>query len=234
MNFVFLLQLPLQSMEPPPFEELKFPLSEEVYQHMLEEMKTEPRQVVMHVQLHAPTTKRTKSKSVSSNGGDGHTATPNASSRRSSKTKASKLATTATRFNGGKNTQRGGGGAGAGGGSKVNGGGKEDYYDDGIDYDPEQDEDEEDEDVLLLEEDDDYHHHLAPQDDDKLPASGMVGHAANANLYDSSIDAYLDQQEGLDDEELAEEDPFVDDDPNDPEWKRNAGGVRHERVRKRI
>lgn len=201
---------------------------------MLEEMKTEPRQVMTHVHLQAPN-KRIKSKSVSSNGGDGHTATHSANSRRSSKTKASKLATTATRLNGGKNTQRGGG-AGAGGGSKINGGDREqqDYYDDGIDYEPEQDEDEDEEDVLLLEEDDDYHHHLAPQDNDKLPVSSTVGHAGNANLYDSSIDAYLDQQDGLDDDELAEEDPFIDDDPNDPEWKRNAGGVRHERVRKRI
>lgn len=201
---------------------------------MLEEMKTEPRQVMTHVHLQAPN-KRIKSKSVSSNGGDGHTATHSANSRRSSKTKASKLSTTATRLNGGKNTQRGGG-AGAGGGSKINGGDREqqDYYDDGIDYEPEQDEDEDEEDVLLLEEDDDYHHHLAPQDNDKLPVSSTVGHAGNANLYDSSIDAYLDQQDGLDDDELAEEDPFIDDDPNDPEWKRNAGGVRHERVRKRI
>jgi len=221
-------------LDPPPFEPLQFPLSKEVYQRLLAEMNIEPKAPRLSLPVTTTTAKRTKSKSVSSNGGnDGGnpttTTTTNSGSRRSSKAKAtnaSKLAQTTTtmlmtqqRLNGsGKNAQR-----------ATNGGGKNDYAIDAMDYGPEDEEDEEEEEEeLLLEEDDDYHHYLAPPDDDPLPAG--VGDD-DANLYNASIDAYLGEQEGIEEEELAD-DPFMDDDPNDPEWKRSV--VRHERMRKRV
>lgn len=161
--------------------------------------------------------KRIKSKSVSSNG---ESTTTNSSSRRSSKAKAtnsSKL----TRLNGGKNAAK----QAAPKPNHINGS-QDDGYDDGIDYLPEEDDDDDEEELMLLEEDDDYHY-LAPPDDDQVPDA-----ANHANAYNASIDAYLGEREGLDDEELVD-DPFMDDDPNDPEWKRNIG-VRHERMRKRV
>ncbi|KAL7727291.1 hypothetical protein ACLKA6_016043 [Drosophila palustris] len=212
-------QLPL---DPPPFEPLQFPLSKEVYQRLLAEMNIEPKAPKLSLPV-TVNTKRTKSKSVSSNGGDGNTTTTNSGSRRSSKAKAtntSKLAqTTATmRLNGSKNAQC----------TTAQSNGGKDHYDDGMVNEPEDDDyTEEDEEELLLEDDDDYHY-LAPPEDDQLTS----GIGDNANLYNASIDAYLGEHEGLDDEELAD-DPFMDDDPNDPEWKRSVA-VRNERMRKRV
>ncbi|XP_034488559.1 uncharacterized protein LOC117792499 [Drosophila innubila] len=226
-------ELPQLPLDPPPFEPLQFPLSKDVYQRLLAEMNIEPKAPRLSLPV-TVNTKRTKSKSVSSNGGDGNTTATtatNSSSRRSSKAKAtnaSKLAQTTTtmlmtqRLNGGKNAQRAT--------AQLNGG--KHVYDNGIVYGPEDDDDDEDdeeeeEEELLLEEDDDYHY-LAPPEDDQLPS----GIGDDANLYNASIDAYLGEQEGLDEEELAD-DPFMDDDPNDPEWKRSVA-VRNERMRRRV
>lgn len=207
-SLVLTLNLFQQTQDPPPFEPLQFPLSEEVYQRLLAEMYAEPKEPA----IPAAPAKRTKSKSVSSNG-DGSTTT--AGRRRSSKAKAtsgSKLAQSAAPLNGSKNAKKSVA-------PHINGA-QDDGYDDVIDYEPDEDENE-----LLLEEDDDYHYLAAP--DDQLPSG-----TNNANAYNASIDAYLGEHEALDDEELAD-DPFMDDDPNDPEWKRSIG-VRHERMRKRV
>lgn len=82
----------------------------------------------------------------------------------------------------------------------------------------------EEEEMLLEDEDDDYpKHHLAPLDDEE-PSTPDVEH----ELYDSAIDAYLADPEAL--EEDMGEDPFEDDDPNDPEWKTRTEGVRSRRI----
>ncbi|KRK03736.1 uncharacterized protein LOC6537135 isoform X6 [Drosophila yakuba] len=82
----------------------------------------------------------------------------------------------------------------------------------------------EEEEMLLEEEDDDYpKHHLAPLDDEE-PSTPDV----EQDLYDSAIDAYLGDPEAL--EEDMGEDPFEDDDPNDPEWKTRTEGVRSKRI----
>ncbi|XP_030239060.1 uncharacterized protein LOC108660037 [Drosophila navojoa] len=208
--------------DPPPFEPLNFPLSEEAYQRLLADINIEPKEPATPATTSVAATapgKRIKSKSVSSNG-DG--TTTSSSSRRSSKAKAtnsSKL----PRLNGGKNAAKR-----AAAKSVHSNGGQEVGYDDGIDYLPEADDDEEEEEMLLLEEDDDYHHYLAPPEDDQVPGASKN----DANAYNASIDAYLGEGEGLDDDDLVD-DPFMDDDPNDPEWKRNIG-ARHERMRKRV
>ncbi|XP_051864186.1 platelet binding protein GspB isoform X1 [Drosophila albomicans] len=218
--------------EPPPFEPLVFPLSEETYQRLLTELRAEPKEQKLSTSFSSTTTsKRAKSKSVSSNGGDGNSSTASGS-RRSSKAKASKLSKTTTRslmtqrLNGVKNAKRQNA-------TRLNGGKEQlqqqgDYDDARDDFDPEDDdEEEEEEDELLLEEDDDYHYLAPPPEDEPLPKSVND----DSNLYDASIDAYLGEHDVLDDE-LAD-DPFVDDDPNDPEWKRSIG-ARHERMRKRV
>ncbi|KAH8311592.1 hypothetical protein KR044_007118 [Drosophila immigrans] len=220
-------------MEPPPFEPLIFPLSEDTYQRLLAELLTEPKEPKLSTSFTSTTTtsKRAKSKSVSSNGGDGSSSTASGS-RRSSKAKASKLSKTTTtslmtqRLNGGvKNAKRQNA-------PRLNGGKEQQLnqhgdYDDGRDdFDPE-DEEEEEEDELLLEEDDDYHYLAPPPEDEPVPKSVND----DSNLYDASIDAYLGEHDVLDDEMA--DDPFMDDDPNDPEWKRSIG-VRHERMRKRV
>ncbi|XP_060649678.1 uncharacterized protein LOC132786926 isoform X6 [Drosophila nasuta] len=218
--------------EPPPFEPLVFPLSEETYQRLLTELRAEPKEQKLSTSFSSTSTsKRAKSKSVSSNGGDGNSSTASGS-RRSSKAKASKLSKTTTRslmtqrLNGVKNAKRQNA-------TRLNGGKEQlqqqgDYDDARDDFDPEDDdEEEEEEDELLLEEDDDYHYLAPPPEDEPLPKSVND----DSNLYDASIDAYLGEHDVLDDE-LAD-DPFMDDDPNDPEWKRSIG-ARHERMRKRV
>jgi len=51
---------------------------------------------------------------------------------------------------------------------------------------------------------------------------------AEQDLYDAAIDAYLGDPDAL--EEDMADDPFEDDDPNDPEWKTRAEGVRSRRI----
>nr|XP_036673446.1 uncharacterized protein LOC118877700 isoform X1 [Drosophila suzukii] len=147
--------------------------------------------------------KRAKSKSISSNC-DGPSSTGGSSSRRSSKTKI--------KLNGQLNHRLNGHPAAA---TKVNGaeGGKETEV-----SEPEE------EDILLEEEDDDYpKHHLAPLDDEEPSTPD-----AEQDLYDAAIDAYLGDPDAL--EEDMADDPFEDDDPNDPEWKTRAEGVRSRRI----
>ncbi|XP_017054773.2 LOW QUALITY PROTEIN: uncharacterized protein LOC108097145 [Drosophila ficusphila] len=82
----------------------------------------------------------------------------------------------------------------------------------------------EEEDMLLEEEDDDYpKHHLAPLDDEEQSTPD-----AEQDQYDAAIDAYLGDPEAL--EEDMADDPFEDDDPNDPEWKTRTDGVRSRRI----
>ncbi|XP_070143194.1 pneumococcal serine-rich repeat protein isoform X3 [Drosophila kikkawai] len=187
--------------QPSLFEPLVFPLSEEVYQHLLAETYATPASI--------PSTKRAKTKSVSSNcDGSSFTGAGGSSgSRRSSKSK--------TKLNNGQ----------------INGhpmAAKIDVIEDEIERvalegdgglsEPEE------EDVLLEVEDDDYpKHHLAPLDDEQESTPD-----AELNLYDSAIDAYLGDQEAL--EEDMAEDPFEDDDPNDPEWKNRTDGSRSRRI----
>ncbi|KAH8265307.1 hypothetical protein KR038_003781 [Drosophila bunnanda] len=191
--------------QPSVFEPLIFPLSEEVYQRLLAETYATPTSM--------SSTKRAKTKSVSSNcdgssftGGGG-----SGSSRRSSKSK--------TKLNNGQLN------------GQING------HPMAAKIDTIEDDDErvlvegdggisepEEEDVLLEEEDDDYpKHHLAPLDDEQESTPD-----AELNLYDSAIDAYLGDQEAL--EEDMAEDPFEDDDPNDPEWKNRTDGSRSRRT----
>jgi len=147
--------------------------------------------------------KRAKSKSISSNC-DGPSSTGGSSSRRSSKTKI--------KLNGQLNGRLNGHPAAA---TKINGaeGGKETEV-----SEPEE------EDILLEEEDDDYpKHHLAPLDDEEPSTPD-----AEQDLYDAAIDAYLGDPDAL--EEDMADDPFEDDDPNDPEWKTRAEGVRSRRI----
>ncbi|KAH8336281.1 hypothetical protein KR074_007166 [Drosophila pseudoananassae] len=175
----------------PSFEPLQFPLSEEVYQRMLEETYATPRYLTV--------SKRAKSKSVSSNcdGSSSQGAGSKAGSRRSSKTK--------TKLNGQIN--------GHPAAAKSNGVGK-----DGDVSEPEE------EDLLLEEEEDDYpKHHLVPLDDEQQSAPDV-----EPDVYDEAIKAYLGDQEGLD-EDLGN-DPFEDDDPNDPEWRNRTDGVRSRRA----
>ncbi|KAI8045825.1 hypothetical protein M5D96_002014 [Drosophila gunungcola] len=146
--------------------------------------------------------KRAKSKSVSSNC-DGSSSTGCSGSRRSSKSKI--------KLNGQLNGQLNGHPAAA----KING--ADGARESGI-SEPE------DEDVLMEEEDDDYpKHHLAPLDDEEQSTPD-----AELDLYDAAIDAYLGDPEAL--EEDMAEDPFEDDDPNDPEWKTRTEGVRSRRI----
>ncbi|KAH8243266.1 hypothetical protein KR032_006067 [Drosophila birchii] len=189
--------------QPSIFEPLVFPLSEEVYQSLLAETYATPASM--------SGTKRAKSKSVSSNcdGSSFTGAAAGSSSRRSSKTK--------TKLNGQLNGQINIHPMSA----KIDG--TEDdvgtvmVEDAGI-SEPEE------EDVLLEEEDDDYpKHHLAPLDDEQESTPDV-----ELNLYDSAIDAYLGDQEAL--EEDMAEDPFDDDDPNDPEWKNRTDGSRSRRI----
>lgn len=89
--------------------------------------------------------------------------------------------------------------------------------------------------------DDDYKHHLAPNDDDNhhLTADSML---CDDEYDDAFTDEYgnyksdfsrcrgrrrrrADSEEG----ESSEEDPFADDDPNDPEWQRGSA----DRLRKK-
>ncbi|EDV93499.1 GH18240 [Drosophila grimshawi] len=219
------------TLEPPPFEPLHFPLAEEVNERLLAQMNAQLQEPQATTTIATTAVKRSKSKSVSSsNGGDGHS--NNAGSRRSSKAKATNIsklaqtgatATTMAQLNGGQRPQL----AAA---PHINGDDDALGYDDGIDYAPEDegevdDEEEEEEEEMLLEEDDDHHHHLAPPEDDNQPASMAV----ETSLYNASIDAYIGEAGWLDEEELAD-DPFMDDDPNDPEWKRSIGV----RIRKRM
>ncbi|XP_017118916.1 uncharacterized protein LOC108140567 isoform X1 [Drosophila elegans] len=82
----------------------------------------------------------------------------------------------------------------------------------------------EEEDMVMEEEDDDYpKHHLAPMDDEEQSTPD-----AELDLYDAAIDAYLGDPEAL--EEDMADDPFEDDDPNDPEWKTRTEGVRSRRI----
>lgn len=185
--------------QPSPFEPLLFPLSEEVYQRLLAETYATPRSMT--------TTKRAKSKSISSNcdGSSSTGAGGGSSSRRSSKSKT-KLS----------NGQLNGLINGHPMAAKING--TDVGRGDGGISEPEE------EDVLLEEEDDDYpKHHLAPLDDEQESTPD-----AELNLYDSAIDAYLGDQEAL--EEDMAEDPFEDDDPNDPEWKNRTEGARSRRI----
>ncbi|KAH8363087.1 hypothetical protein KR084_005229 [Drosophila pseudotakahashii] len=148
--------------------------------------------------------KRAKSKSISSNCDGNSSTTGGSSSRRSSKSKI--------KLNGQLNGQLNGHPAAA----KINGetdGGREVEI-----SEPEE------EDILLEEEDDDYpKHHLAPLDDEEQSAPD-----GELDLYDAAIDAYLGDPEAL--EEDMADDPFEDDDPNDPEWKTRTEGVRSRRI----
>ncbi|XP_065361059.1 uncharacterized protein nsl1 isoform X2 [Calliphora vicina] len=97
-------------------------------------------------------------------------------------------------------------------------------------------------DMLLYDEEyeDDYpKHHLAPNDDHLTADSVVVGHVtASGALYDDDIygdqyGAYVGRQQRKhrDSEgETSEEEPFQDDDPNDPEWR----GETEERLRKKV
>lgn len=107
-------------------------------------------------------------------------------------------------------------------------------------------------DILMYDEDyDDYEkHHLAPNDDHLTADSvGCVGHVTasgvGGSLYDDEDDddlygdqygAYVGRQKRKphhqrdSDAETSEEEPFQDDDPNDPEWR----GETEERLRKKI
>ncbi|XP_033232821.1 uncharacterized protein nsl1 isoform X3 [Drosophila pseudoobscura] len=198
-------------VEPSPFEPLIFPLSEEVYQKMLAERYAPPKYEVLK-----PEVKRTKSKSTSSNGDGGSTGAGKSKRRRSSKSK-SKLVN--GQQNGHPTADAAGKAASASraGKAKINGGGGleeelEGEMDDGVDYDPEP------EDILWEELEEDYpKHHLAPLDDDEM-LNGPD------DLYNSAIDSYLDDPEAL--EEDMGDDPFGDDDPNDPEWKTRSDGSR--------
>ncbi|KQS39024.1 uncharacterized protein LOC6553106 isoform X3 [Drosophila erecta] len=146
--------------------------------------------------------KRAKSKSISSNC-DGNTSTGGSSSRRSSKCKI--------KPNGQLSGQLNGHPAAA----KLN---ETDAANEGGISEPEEEE------MLLEDEDDDYpKHHLAPLDDEE-PSTPDV----EQDLYDSAIDAYLGDPEAL--EEDIGDDPFEDDDPNDPEWKTRTEGVRSRRI----
>ncbi|XP_068154296.1 uncharacterized protein nsl1 isoform X2 [Drosophila tropicalis] len=150
--------------------------------------------------------KRAKSKSVSSNC-DG-SSTAGGSSRRSSKAKSapmvSKMVTQSQMVNGNDGQHQT---------ADENGINEED---DGIDYEPEDD-------IMLEEEDDDDYpkHHLAPFDE-PLPLG-----------QDVYIDAYLSDQDALEKDLGLADDPFMEDDPNDPEWK-DSPLDRRERVRKRF
>ncbi|BFF89981.1 uncharacterized protein DMAD_08601 [Drosophila madeirensis] len=198
-------------VEPSPFEPLTFPLSEDVYQKMLSERYAPPKHEVLK-----PEVKRTKSKSTSSNG-DGGSASAAKSKRRSSKTKT-KLVN--GQFNGQLNGHQTADAAEAAASlstatpAKINGGMDEEVEDDmedGVDFDPDP------EDMLMEELEEDYpKHHLAPLDDDEMHGDD--------DLYNSAIDAYLGDQEAL--EEDMADDPFGDDDPNDPEWKTRSDGSR--------
>ncbi|KAH8288433.1 hypothetical protein KR054_002695 [Drosophila jambulina] len=192
--------------QPSIFEPLVFPLSEEVYQRLLAETYATPSSMA--------STKRAKSKSVSSNcdGSSFTGAGGSSSSRRSSKSK--------TKLNNGQlNGQINGHPMAA----KIDGT-EDDAGSVLVDGDGGISEPDE-EDVLLEEDDDDYpKHHLAPLDDDEQESTPD----AELNLYDSAIDAYLGDQEAL--EEDMAEDPFEDDDPNDPEWKNRTDGSRSRRV----
>ncbi|XP_017141484.1 uncharacterized protein LOC108155281 isoform X4 [Drosophila miranda] len=198
-------------VEPSPFEPLIFPLSEEVYQKMLAERYAPPKYEVLK-----PEVKRTKSKSTSSNGDGGSTGAGKSKRRSSSKLK-SKLVN--VQQNGHPTADAAGKAASASraGKAKINGGGGieeevEEEMDDGVDYDPEP------EDMLWEELEEDYpKHHLAPLDDDEML------HGSD-DLHNSAIDSYLDDPEAL--EEDMADDPFGDDDPNDPEWKTRSDGSR--------
>ncbi|XP_016952536.1 uncharacterized protein LOC108026222 isoform X3 [Drosophila biarmipes] len=148
--------------------------------------------------------KRAKSKSISSNC-EAPTSAGGSSSRRSSKTKVKLNGQLNGRLNGHPATANITGAKGA------------------VGKETEVSEPEE-EDMLLEEEDDDYpKHHLAPLDDEE-PSTPDV----EQDLYDAAIDAYLGDPEAL--EEDMADDPFEDDDPNDPEWKTRAEGVRSRRI----
>lgn len=101
------------------------------------------------------------------------------------------------------------------------------------------------EDLLLYDEDyeDDYpKHHLAPNDDHLTADSVGIGNVtASGGLYDDDDDVYGDQygayvgrqqrkHRGGSECESSEEEPFLDDDPNDPEWR----GETEERLRKKL
>ncbi|XP_046866799.1 uncharacterized protein LOC6651659 isoform X2 [Drosophila willistoni] len=149
--------------------------------------------------------KRAKSKSVSSNC-DG-SSTAGGSSRRSSKAKSAPMVSkiTQSQMVNGNDAQHQT--------ADANGINEED---DGIDYEPEDD-------IMLEEEDDDDYpkHHLAPFDE-PLPLD-----------QDVYIDAYLSDQDALEKDLGLADDPFMEDDPNDPEWK-GSPLDRRERVRKRF
>ncbi|XP_070074059.1 pneumococcal serine-rich repeat protein isoform X2 [Drosophila takahashii] len=150
--------------------------------------------------------KRAKSKSISSNCDGNSSTTGGSSSRRSSKSKI--------KLNGQLNGQLNGHPAAAK--LKLNGG-----TDGGREAEISEPEEE---DMLLEEEDDDYpKHHLAPLDDEEQSAPD-----GELDLYDAAIDAYLGDPEAL--EEDMADDPFEDDDPNDPEWKTRTEGVRSRRI----
>ncbi|XP_017083714.2 uncharacterized protein LOC108116378 isoform X3 [Drosophila eugracilis] len=146
--------------------------------------------------------KRAKSKSISSNC-DGNSSTGGSSSRRSSKSKI--------KLNGQLNGQINGHPAAAK--TKGTDGVREEVI-----SEPEE------ENILLEEEDDDYpKHHLAPLDDEEQSTPD-----GEQDMYDAAIDAYLGDPDAL--EEDMADDPFEDDDPNDPEWKTRTDGVRSRRI----
>ncbi|XP_030375951.1 uncharacterized protein LOC115625161 isoform X2 [Scaptodrosophila lebanonensis] len=193
-----------EEQRPPLFEPLQFPLSDEVYQKMLAGRYAEPKSGI---------SKRVKSKSISLNGDGSYMSR---GSRRSSKVKASgsksKLAQQ-PHINGDDVEQQ------QQATSEAYRGIPDDYDDGGVDYDHLSG-------VELMEEDDDDYpkHHLAPLDDEQLPPN------YSDPIYDACYNAYTGAPT-LDEEDL--DDPFMDDDPNDPEWKRSIA-VRHERMRKRV
>lgn len=107
------------------------------------------------------------------------------------------------------------------------------------------DDDIENGDMLLYEEEyDDYpKHHLAPDDDhltaDSCGASaGVIGESGvydDDDIYGDQYGAYVGGRQqhkhrDNDGESTDEEDPFQDDDPNDPEWR----GETEERFRRRV
>lgn len=89
-------------------------------------------------------------------------------------------------------------------------------------------------DILLYDDeyDDDYpKHHLAPNDD-HLTADN-IDDGNEDDIYGDQYDAYVGRQQRKhrDSEVLSsEEEPFQDDDPNDPEWR----GETEDRLRKKV
>ncbi|XP_050341950.1 serine-rich adhesin for platelets isoform X1 [Bactrocera neohumeralis] len=123
----------------------------------------------------------------------------------------------------------------------------------GADEVEEADDDDDDDDVdlmmFLAEEDDDYDypkHHLAPDDDLYEGGAGSAGCVGPFNGgardrmmdIDDEYEAYLGRRHRDSDADSTDSEPFADDDPNDPEWRGESedrgGGGGNERQRRTV